>query len=145
MRRPTSAVLRPSRTPNNARSARAPAPGRFARGEAADASEERVDEGCDTCDLSDEQQHPEDQQRRDEWQQPPQAPRPQEMHEFANRARSRRHVSQDLHTDLLVTNTRSSTNASIPLRWNVLTASAGVLTIGSPRRLNDVLSSTGTP
>ena len=37
------------------------------------------------------------------------------------------------------------TSASRPLRANVLMASAGVLTIGSPRRLNEVFITTGTP
>ena len=33
----------------------------------------------------------------------------------------------------------------MPLRMNVLSASAGVVTIGSPRRLNDVFRSAGHP
>jgi len=37
------------------------------------------------------------------------------------------------------------TNRSMSLLLKVLKASPGVFTIGSPRRLNDVLSTTGTP
>ena len=38
-----------------------------------------------------------------------------------------------------------NTSESIPLRKNVLNASSGVFTIGSPFRLKDVFSTTGTP
>ena len=38
-----------------------------------------------------------------------------------------------------------NTTASMPLRMKVLNASAGVFTIGSPFRLNDVFNTTGTP
>src|ERR1700746_3147193 len=38
-----------------------------------------------------------------------------------------------------------TTNASMPEIKNVRTASVGVETIGSPRRLNDVFITTGTP
>ena len=37
------------------------------------------------------------------------------------------------------------TNTSMPVFTNVLYASRGVQTIGSPRTLNDVLMTTGTP
>jgi len=39
----------------------------------------------------------------------------------------------------------SSTSTSMPQRRKVLKASSGVFTIGSPFRLNEVLSTTGTP
>src|SRR5437867_6477970 len=40
---------------------------------------------------------------------------------------------------------RSRTRRSIPERENVLRASAGVATIGSPFKLKEVFSTTGTP
>lgn len=55
---------------------------------------------------------------------------------FRSRAHTNRHF---------FTSTRPSARASMPLHSNVLMASFGVSTIGSPRKLNDVLRITGTP
>src|SRR5262245_58358335 len=110
---------------------------RHVRGGAPSAmSEERVDERRHAGDLTDHEQRTDQQQRQDEWDQPPEATGPEEVHQLANCPCSRRYIPKNSHRLPFKMIVRSNTSASRPLRENVEKASAGVLTIGSPRRLN---------
>src|SRR5262245_22836124 len=132
----TSQAASPSASPNRPSSTSARSRGLL---------EECVDERRHTGDLPYQQQNPQQKQYGDERQQPPEPLLPEELRQLRDRSGAGGHVFEHFHEGLLVMNTRSRTSESIPLRRNVLTASPAVLTIGSPRRLKEVLRSTGTP
>src|SRR6478752_2193156 len=102
------------------------------------ASEEGVDEGGNSCCLANEQQHGHDQQRDDKRRNPPELSCPEKPEQLPDGLHPADDIPGGFHEALspgLKTMVRSRTSASIPLRWKVLSASAGVLTIGSLRRL----------
>src|SRR5258705_12808902 len=128
-----------------------------------DSLKQRVDERRDARHFADQEQHADDQERDDKRNQPEALALPEKRQQLAHRARAARNVAESLHgvsyyyakmvskVDYSLRNShlcrisRSITSASRPLRANVLMASPGVFTIGSPRRLNDVFITTGTP
>src|SRR5690606_19296390 len=89
-------------------------------------------------------EHQQYQNHRDE---PVQLARPQKLQQFAQNT----HLCQDTAHDVspcysgLRTRNEFRTSMSIWLLLKVLKASSGEVTIGSPRRLNEVFSTTGTP
>jgi hypothetical protein len=99
----------------------------------------------DSRDLSHDDKGPGDEQRDHERDQPPQTAGPQKTQQFRSRAAARYQVLCRFHDGSLDTIVLPMTSASMPLRRNVARASAGVLTMGSPRRLKEVFSSTGVP
>ena len=112
--------------------------------------EQRVDERRDRGALGEDDQPADQEQEEQHRRQPPPLPFPEELQELAEDPRPALDVLAQLHGSdppgVRFSTTQSPrTSTSIPLRAKVASASAGVLTIGSPLRLKDVFISTGTP